>query len=165
MNKQDILLLYRYNAWANTRILNAAEKVSEAQFTAPASYPHGGLRGTLVHALFAEWIWRIRWEGESPSHKFSEADYPNLASLRGRWAQEDAHLSNFLETVTEERLNGPLEYKTTKGILMREPLLWPVMVHVVNHGTQHRSEAAALLTELGHSPGDIDLIIFLREQK
>jgi uncharacterized damage-inducible protein DinB len=39
------------------------------------------------------------------------------------------------------------------------------MAHVVNHGTQHRSEAAAMLTEFTHSPGDIDLIMFLREVK
>jgi len=33
-----------------------------------------------------------------------------------------------------------------------------MLVHVINHGTQHRSEAAALLTDAGHSPVDLDMI-------
>jgi uncharacterized damage-inducible protein DinB len=165
MNKHDLQLLYRYNAWANARILNAAGGLTEEQFAAPASFPHGGLRGTLVHALFAEWIWRMRWEGSSPTERLKQTDFPSLASLRTRWAVEEARLLAFVDTLSDERLNAVFEYKTTRGEAMREPALWPVMVHVVNHGTQHRSEAAALLTGLGRSPGDIDLIIFLREQQ
>ncbi len=38
------------------------------------------------------------------------------------------------------------------------------MAHLVNHGTQHHTEAVAILTDLGHSPGDIDLIVFLNER-
>ena len=38
------------------------------------------------------------------------------------------------------------------------------MAHVVIHGTQHRSEAAILLTTAGHSPGELDLIGFFREK-
>ena len=164
MNKEDIHLLYRYNAWAKARILNAAEGLGDEQFAAPAPFPHGGIRGTLVHALFAEWIWRNRWQGTSPAVRFREADFPTVASLRARWEQEEKNLQAFLEMLTDERLNAPFEYQTTRGEPMHEPALWPVMVHVVNHGTQHRAEAAALLTDLGRSPGDIDLIVFLREQ-
>lgn len=164
MNKQDLQLLFRYNAWANARILAAAQGLSDEQFCAPASFPHGGLRGTLVHALFAEWIWRNRWENNSPTLRLRAEEFPNLAALRVRWAQEEAKLLAFVDGLSGERVNAPLEYKTTRGEPMREPALWPVMLHVINHGTQHRAEAAAMLTDLGHSPGDIDLIFFLREQ-
>ncbi len=39
-----------------------------------------------------------------------------------------------------------------------------MLVHVINHGTQHRSEAAALLTAEGRSPGELDLINYAEEQ-
>jgi len=127
MNQNDIQLLYRYNAWANTRILNASAKVTHDQFIAPAPFPHGGLRGILPHTLSAEWIWRRRWEGTSPTEWIKPEEFPTFASFCERWQAMAAHL--------------------------------------INHGTQHRSEAAAILTSLGRSPGDIDMIVFLRVQK
>jgi uncharacterized damage-inducible protein DinB len=164
MNRQDIQLLYRYNSWANKRILDAAAKVSNEQFLAPDSYPHGGLRGTLTHALFAEWLWRRRLEGESPTQRIKPEEFPTFDSLRARWQEEDKALDAFIASLTDEKLNAPFQYKTTRGEDM-ENILWHVMAHLVNHGTQHRGEAAAMLTELGHSPGDIDFIVFLRETK
>jgi uncharacterized damage-inducible protein DinB len=38
------------------------------------------------------------------------------------------------------------------------------MAHVITHGMQHKTEAAAILTGFGHSPGDIDLIVYLNER-
>lgn len=164
MNKQDIQLLYNYNRWANARILNAAANVTQEQFLAPASYPHGELRSTLTHTLFAEWIWRLRWQGESPTFHMKPEDFPTFDSLRARWLEEEKFLMAFVDDLTDEKLNNTFNYKTTKGEPF-ERILWQAMAHVVNHGTQHRSEAAAILTELGRSPGDIDLIVFLREMK
>jgi uncharacterized damage-inducible protein DinB len=164
MNKQDIQLLYRYNRWANERILDTTANVGDQHFLTPASYSHGGLRGTLTHTLFAEWLWRRRWEGESPTSGMKPEDFPTIASLRARWDEEEKALKAFVDSLTDERLNTIFQYKTTRGDEM-ENILWHAMAHLVNHGTQHRSEAAAMLTELGHSPGNIDFIIFLRDTK
>ncbi|GAB4500217.1 MAG: DinB family protein [Anaerolineales bacterium] len=163
MNKEYIQTLYRYNQWANARILDAAAKLSLEQFLAPAEYPHRYLRGVLTHTLFAEWIWRKRWMGESPTVRFKPEDFPTFETLRSRWAQEEIELMKFVEQLTEEQLSAPLHYTSTEGIKY-ENILWESMAHVVNHGMQHRSEAAAILTELGFSPGDLDLILFTRKK-
>jgi uncharacterized damage-inducible protein DinB len=163
MKREEILMLYQYNAWANARILGAAAQVTAEQFLAPAALSHGGLCGTLVHTLSAEWIWRRRWEGYTPSGHLSPGDFPTFRRLRDRWQEEESALMAFVENVSEEALNGPLSYRTTSG-KSHENTLWHLMAHLVNHGTQHRSEAAILLTDFGHSPGDIDLIMYLRQR-
>jgi uncharacterized damage-inducible protein DinB len=163
MKKQDIQVLYNYNQWANKRIFDAASGLTDDLFTAPGQFPHGGLRGTLVHALFAEWIWRTRWLGESPKARLKPEDFPTFESLHQRWLTEEAELMKFVEQVTEEQLNSPFQYSSTEGV-QYENILWQAMTHVVNHGTQHRAEAAAMLTDLGRSPGDLDMILFLRKK-
>ena len=160
MNKQDIQLLYRYNQWSTAKILNAASNVTADQFLAPGTFPHGGLRSTLVHALFAEWIWRNRWEGTSPTVRLKPDEFPTFESLRSRWAEEESLLMTFVGNLTEDRLNSTFEYTSTEGKPYTR-VLWQAMAHVVNHGTQHKTEAAAILTGFGHSPGDIDLIWYL----
>ena len=162
MNKQDILILYKYNQWTNAKIWNALVNVTTEQFVAPASFPHGGLRGTLVHAMFAEWIWRKRWEGISPTTRFKPDEFPTVESPHTRWLEEETQLMNFVNTVTDEQLQNTFSYINTAGQSFTR-VLWHAMAHVVNHGTQHRTEAAAMLTDLGHSPGDIDMIYFLDE--
>ena len=162
MNKQDILLLYKYNQWTNKKILDATSMVTQEQFLAPASFPHGGLRGTLVHALFAEWIWRNRWEGTSPTVRLKPDDFPTFEALRTRWTEEEKLLMAFVENVTDERLNSKFSYKATNGTPY-ERILWQAMAHLVNHGTQHKTEAAAMLTDFGQSPGDIDMIFYFIE--
>lgn len=67
-----------------------------------------------------------------------------------------------MNNLTDDQLNSVIPYKTTKGI-PQERVLWQMMAHLVNHGTQHKAEAAAMLTWFGQSPGDIDMIYFLIE--
>ena len=164
MNKQNLLGLYQYNAWSTAKIIDAASKVTQEQFLASVPLPHGSLRGTLVHAAFAEWVWRKRWE-ESPRNPGWKADdFPTFESLQARWAEEERKLMDFVLNVTDKSLFERINYVSTEGH-PHERLLWECMAHLINHGTQHKTEAAAILTGFGHSPGDIDLIVYLNEAR
>ena len=164
MNIDDVKQLYEYNYWANDQIFRSAQKVTIEQFQATESFPHGGLRGTLRHILNAETSWRSRFEG-SAINRLDEKLYSTLESLETRRQEEERAMGSYLDTLSDENLAlhyGQSEWpEQVRAVRGEESLLWYYLVHVVNHGTQHRSEAAALLTEYGQSPGDLDFVVFL----
>lgn len=164
MNMQNIRDMYEYNYWANRRILDTAEKVTPAQLIAPTSFSYGSLHGTLVHTLDAEWGWRLLLQGEQSDPLLTPADFPTLASLRVRWEEDERATWGYLDSLSDDDLTGVIRYPIDGGA-MRERVLWHCLYHVVNHGMQHRSEAAVMLTDYGQSPGDIDFTLFLNERK
>lgn len=165
MNKREITDLFDYNYWANNKLLEAATRVSESQFLAPGDFPFGGLRGTLVHILDSEYGWRMLLEkGLMTFDDTSEADFPTLGELENRWKADETAMRAYLGRLKDEQLGALVKYTTDSGV-KRERVLWHCLFHLVNHGTQHRSEAAAILTKLGQSPGDMDFTVFLNERK
>jgi uncharacterized damage-inducible protein DinB len=175
MRTRDVLTLYDYNYWANSLLLGAAARLTTEQFAAPASFPFGGVRGTLVHTLDAEFSWRVLLEKAGKDFKefsvaaldyteLKESDFASLTDLQKLWQVEQQRMRAYLATLNDDLLDRTVRYVGDTGI-RRERLLWHCLVHVVNHGTQHRSEAAALLTDFGQSPGDVDFTVFLNDRK
>src|SRR5262245_48990997 len=165
MNTHNILTLYDYHYWATRQILAASGQVSPAQFVAPAAHNYGSLRGTLVHTLEAELAWRALCQHQTLAgfNELPEAAYPTLDPLAQRWNEAERAMRDYLTGLTDNDLTGYIRYTTDEGG-DRERLLWHCLVHIVNHGTQHRSEAAAILTGYSHSPGELDFTLFLTEQ-
>lgn len=163
MNLQDITLLYDYNVWANKRILAASANLSHEQFTAPTNHSWGSLRGTLVHTLDTEYGWRNIMQHQIVTDDMTEDDLPTLDVIRSRWNEETAEMRAFLNRLRDEDVDSIVRYMTTTG-QPRERVLWHMLFHVINHGMQHRSEAAVMLTDFGHSPGEIDYLDFLSER-
>lgn len=162
MNFADIGLLFKYNDWANDRILETAANVSVEQLTAANDLGWGSLRGALVHLLDAEYIWRILLEDGIDVEALDPEDFPDVASIRARWAEVRRAFWNYLTELSDEELNATLDHDALGG-LRREPL-WHLLIHVINHGAQHRAECAALLTGFGYSPGDVDFTLFLNSR-
>lgn len=160
----DMVLLFDYNGWATQRILNAAQKLTPEQFLAQTNLSRGNIRNVLAHMLGAEQVWRKRLqEGESPTSLLDPQQFTTLEQLTALWRAEEAAMRAFVAGLSDSQLNGVIGYRDTKG-RPYESVLWHLLMHVVNHGTQHRAEVAEALTAYGCSPGDVDLVVYLREK-
>jgi len=163
MRKSDLIMLFAYNSWANNRILSTVTRLNPDQFTSPNPCTgYGSIRGLLLHILTAELVWRERLK-KSPSDDFflDQDSFPTLDTLLYRWQREEVLLQNFIEELNDQQLDEPIIYTNRRGEAF-ENICWNILTHVVNHGTQHRSEVATILTGYGVSPGDLDLIHYLR---
>ena len=153
MHKTDIATLIAYTFWADNEILSACERLSVADFTRPATPDPGwhSLRGTLVHLLDTEYGWRAALQKLPDSGVFDEVDFPDVASLKARWQEEQAAWFSCVASLDDAALN---EVWRADDKIQRTR--WQTILHVINDGTYHRSEAAAMLTGYGQSPGELD---------
>jgi uncharacterized damage-inducible protein DinB len=155
MRADEIRWLFAYDRWATLRVLAALDGVDDAVWSRPNAIGDRGLGGILVHHLGASQRWRAAFqsqgaeEGPAPERE----PLPKLDELRSRWYAEWEAVDAWLPTVTDGFVGHSFD-----GVPV-----WQMLVHVVNHGTQHRAEAAALLTVAGHSPGELDLVNYAEE--
>ena len=156
MDLDSIKTLYDYNYWARDRILGASEGMTDEEYRKPTGFTYDGLHSILAHALAAEDVWATRFRGEELRGLFPESEVDTLAKLKQRWSLEEARMREYLDGLTEARLEEDLVFRQRDGSERSTPL-WLLLIHVVNHGTQHRSEAAEALTMIGRSPESLDL--------
>jgi uncharacterized damage-inducible protein DinB len=154
--------LFEYNRWAWERVLTQVAMLSEAEYTASHA-GFGSVRGVLSHALGAEALWLARCRGESPSSIVSERELQTFAALREARDRQYEETEAFVWSLSDADLAREATYKTISGRTFTHSVAF-TLGQIVNHTTQHRSEAAVALTEAGHSPGDLDLIIYVRER-
>ena len=156
MQADEMRVLFAYDRWATRRVLAALDDLDPDVWTRTNVVDERGLGGILVHHLGASQRWRIGLEsqGEKEGPSPEEEALPTMAELRDRWEAEWVAVDAWLPKITDDFV----------GYVFGGVPVWQMLVHVVNHGTQHRSEAAALLTAEGHSPGELDLINYAEEQ-
>jgi len=156
MDADTLLAFVRFHAWANDRILTTAAGLSDEQFRRTANLDHGSAFATLRHLVDVDWSWRQFCIGNDVGeayvwdHGFVLDDLPAIHAF---CLEEDGELRRYVESLDAaalaERLTGGEDSAAPR---------WLILAHVVNHGTQHRSELARYLTECGHSPGELDLL-------
>ena len=156
MLRNALEIFARHHAWANDRILTLAGEVPDAALRAPASLDYGTAWDTLRHLVDVDWSWREFCIGNDIGDAYVWDFVEGLDDLAGLHAfarADDASLRTYIASLDEDALAEELSM-TPEEHRQR----WLILLHLLNHGTQHRTEMARFLTDHGHSPGDLDLL-------
>jgi uncharacterized damage-inducible protein DinB len=164
VNAEYFRTLFDYNYWARDRILDAMRDMSDVEYARENGFTYGSIRGILTHCLDAEHVWRSRLEGQQGGG-ISQTATVTPVLLAACWRDEEVKMRTYLARLTDEDLASDVLWRNRDGSEERLPNRWLTLAHVVNHSTQHRSEAAEALTMAGRSPGNLDLGFYAHERR
>jgi len=162
MNLETLQRLFDYTYWAHRRVWGCVEQLSDAQYTRPLDYSIGSIHEQVVHMMSAEAVWINRMKGTPLGGMFDPADYPDRAAVRQKWDAVEQELRTFLAGMTDAQLSRTFSYTNLRG----EPFTNrhdEILLHMVNHGTDHRAQILAMIHHMGGQTLEQDLVLFVRE--
>ncbi len=158
MNADAFRHFYEYHFTLNRKLWNTyITSLPQKQFTQPVSYSQGTVRNQIVHLMSADDYWFSGLRGVSRPEPLNPADFDDRNALRAEWDTIEQRMRDYLATVRDDMLFGRPFTDGEDGDLP----LWMALLHVVNHGTDHRAQILRLLNDLGLDTGPQDYIFYI----
>ena len=163
MTVETLRQLYDYAYWANGQLLDVVRKLTPEEFTKSVAGGWGSVRTTLVHTMSAEWGWLGRSGGTERGPRLDPEKFPTVESLVEQWDEVRTDALEFLATLSDDDLDRQVDFE-----LGGHPLSMTVgemLSHAMVHGVHHRGQVAMMLRQLGHVPGNFDLLFYHLERR
>ena len=160
MNANAFRHFYDYHFNENRSIWDSyITPLSYEQFTQAADYSHGSVRDQIIHLMNVDEAWFTGLRSVEFPEPYKPADGDDRQIIRARWDNVEQNMRDYLANLQDERLfEKPFTDEEDKDLI-----LWQVLLHVVNHGTDHRAQLLRLLNDLGVKTVSQDYIFYVYE--
>lgn len=156
-----ISTLYNYNYAVHSNVWDCIDHITDEQFVQDVNYSLGSIRNHYVHLINVDSRWMSRMQGTPLPDRVLESDFTTKALTRARWEQVASNMLQFVGTLREDDLDRVIDYDLPhRGGWKHDPM-WQILVHVVNHGSDHRAQILPILHGLGAPTLEQDLMIYL----
>ena len=157
MSIEMIRIFIEYHIDMTHRVWDSIDRISDEQFLADDAYSRGSIRNLMVHLASTDRRWLSGLKNEPDVGHLKFEDFPTRTAARELFDVVAKGFSDYINAVAEEELDQkPPEFTHPR---------WAVLLHLVNHGTDHRSTVLQKLTELGAPTFDQDFIMWLWSRK
>jgi len=151
--------LFHHNGWANLKLLGFCEGLSDEQLDATAVGCYGSIRDTLVHFVGGEVDYVNLANEKLPAVPLPSDRFLGFEVLREgvRWAGDE-----LLQLAISARADTIVRVVRPQEPVFEYPLAG-LMVQVLNHSTEHRTQISTIITQLGLEPPSMSGWKYLRE--
>jgi uncharacterized damage-inducible protein DinB len=159
MNASAFRHFYDYHFTENRTIWDRyITQLSYEQFTQPVSYSLGSVRDQIVHLMSVEEIWFSELRGVEPAEPLPPATVDDRTTIRAHWDSVEQSVRAYLAALPDELLFAKPIQEPEED---RNLIVWQVLLHVVNHGADHRAQLLRLLNDLGVKTVSQDYIFYV----
>src|SRR5258706_16137517 len=154
MSSVDMLRKFiEYHLDMTRRVWDSIDKITDEQFLADDTYSRGSIRNLMVHLTSTDRRWLAGLKNLPDVGHLKFEDYSTRAAAREAFEQVAKDLDDYANSVSADELGqNPKDLPNPR---------WTFLLHMVNHGTDHRSTVLQRLHELGAPTFDHDLIMWL----
>jgi uncharacterized damage-inducible protein DinB len=158
MNADAFRYFYNYHFAENRKIWDSyIMPLSQEQFTRHVDYSIGSVRNQVVHLMSVDDTWFSGLRGVDIPESLDPADFDDRKVIRAHWDTVEQTMRAYLAALRDDMLfMKPFAEGEDKDLI-----LWQVLLHVVNHGTDHRAQVLRLLNDLGVKTGPQDYIFYV----
>lgn len=159
MNANAFRHFYDYHLAENRKIWDSyVTPLSHEQFTKNVDYSHGSVRDQIVHLIDVEDVWFSELRGANPSEPIPPADTDDRETIRAHWDSVEQKIREYLAELRDDMLfDKPIKEPEED----KDLIVWQVLLHVVNHGTDHRAQLLRVLNDLGVKTEYQDYIFYV----
>ena len=161
--QDDVVTLFAYDRWANTKVLDACRKLTAEQYVAEPVPGWSSVRSTIYHIA---WVteFHLRTLAGAPDDSLpTEADLATVDDAARLLERAYRRFEELRPTLTPERLDSMLTLRPPGWPSMTLPR-WAMLRHIVNHSTYHRGQNASKLNRFGIEQPITDFFWWVIEQ-
>jgi uncharacterized damage-inducible protein DinB len=159
MNAEAFRHFYEYHFAQNRKIWDSyVTQLSEEQFTQHANYSRGSIQDQILHLISCDTAWFSGLRGVEIPEDLQPTNFNNRESIRVHWNLVEQAMRIYLAELRDDMLfDKPLEGED------KDLIVWQVLLHVVNHGTDHRAQLLRQLNDLRVKTTYQDYIFYVYE--
>lgn len=158
MNANAFRHFYDYHFSENRTTWDYVTQLSDEQFTQDVDYSRGAVRDQILHLMSADDVWFSELQGVEITEGLHPADFPDREKIRAHWDSLEQRMRKYLADLQDEML---FEKPIKEPEEDKDLVVWQVLLHVVNHGTDHRAQLLRLLNDLGVNTTSQDYIFYV----